>query len=97
MMREMYSKIFPEVLILDEVQNLSIATEVLMFIHKYRLDTQIVIMSATLNPDLYQRYMEVSGRDFEMIKIPGKVYPIQENFYENADNSIEKTIELAKE
>jgi HrpA-like RNA helicase len=58
MMRQLFSEIFPEVLIIDEVQNKSIATDLLLFLSKYKIDIQLIIMSATLDPKLYQTYLE---------------------------------------
>lgn len=96
MNRQLQSKIYPEVIILDEVQNLSIATELLMFIAKHKLDIQVIIMSATLDPNIYARYMESRGKDISIVSIPWKIFPIEEH-YEKGFWMIEKTIELAKQ
>lgn len=95
MMRQLLSEIFPSVLIIDEVQNKSIATELILFIAKYKLDIQLIIMSATLDPKLYQNYMESRNKDIPVIQIPWRTFPIADH-YSVAKWCLDKTIELAK-
>jgi HrpA-like RNA helicase len=80
MMRMLYSSIYSGVLIVDEVQNKSIATEIILFIAKHNLDIQLIIMSATLDPETYKKYQESRGRNMPIIEIPGRTFPIEKYY-----------------
>ena len=87
-------------IILDEIHERSIHTDILMMIckdliiNKKRKDLKLIIMSATLNPKKYMEYfntntlLRIEGRKF-----PVKVYNIsKDNDNENEDNSDNKII-----
>ena len=87
-------------IILDEIHERSIHTDILMMIckdliiNKKRKDLKLIIMSATLNPKKYMDYfntntlLKIEGRKF-----PVKVYNISNNNNDNDnDNNNEKNI-----
>ena len=86
-------------LILDEIHERSIHTDILMMIckdliiNKKRKDLKIIIMSATLNPKKYMDYfntnslLKIQGR-----KYPVKVYNISEEENNDKNNLINKNI-----
>ena len=87
-------------IILDEIHERSIHTDILMMIckdliiNKKRKDLKLIIMSATLNPKKYMEYfntntlLRIEGRKF-----PVKVYNIsKDNDNENENNSDNKII-----
>lgn len=41
---------------------------------------QIVIMSATLDPEVFREYYKGISRDIPLIEIPGRTYPVEKNF-----------------
>jgi len=86
-------------IILDEIHERSIHTDILMMIckdliiNKKRKDLKIIIMSATLNPKKYMDYFNTNT----LIKIEGrrypvKVYNISEEENNNKNNLINKNI-----
>lgn len=84
-----------DVLILDEVHNFSIPTEILAMkirneMLKTKKDMRLVIMSATLDPQIFQDYFKDIENDIPFLSIPGRIFPV-EHYYNNAQN-IEKTI-----
>ena len=48
-MRMAYSGLIPDILILDEVHNFAIPTEIIAMLMKYKKGVKIIIMSATLD------------------------------------------------
>ena len=92
-------------IILDEIHERSIHTDILMMIckdliiNKKRNDLKLIIMSATLDPKKFMEYFNTEA----LIKIQGRKFPIkvyniseekEENIYNNKNNiTIEKKIE----
>ena len=87
-------------IILDEIHERSIHTDILMMIckdliiNKKRKDLKIIIMSATLNPKKYMDYFNTNT----LIKIEGRRYPVkvynisEEENNNNKNNLINKNI-----
>ena len=87
-------------IILDEIHERSIHTDILMMIckdliiNKKRKDLKIIIMSATLNPKKYMDYFNTKT----LIKIEGRRYPVkvynisEEENNNNKNNLINKNI-----
>ncbi|XP_025154671.1 putative ATP-dependent RNA helicase DHX30 [Harpegnathos saltator] len=71
--------------ILDEAHERSIDTDMLMILLKRALDLnpdlKILVMSATINSHLFQEYF-----DCPVIKVPGRLYPVEMNFLEDIEN-----------
>jgi HrpA-like RNA helicase len=57
---------------------------------KTKKDMRLVIMSATLDPQIFQDYFKDIENDIPFLSIPGRTFPV-EHYYNNAQN-IEKTI-----
>ncbi|KAG7188279.1 hypothetical protein KM043_007943 [Ampulex compressa] len=68
--------------ILDEAHERTIETDMLMVLLKRSLQLnpllKLIIMSATINTDLFQKYFECQA-----IEVPGKIYPVQMHFMED--------------
>ena len=68
------------VIVIDEVHERHIHTDFLLGILKclivHRDDIKIVLMSATINIDLFSGYFE----DAPVVKVPGRLYPIELEF-----------------
>ena len=66
-------------IILDEIHERSIHTDILMMIckdliiNKKRKDLKLIIMSATLNPNKYMNYLKTNI----LIKVEGRKYPVK--------------------
>lgn len=95
MMRQLFSWITPWIIIFDEVQEKSIPTDILLYLARYRKDIQIIIMSATLDPQIYQDFLKIRGREIPVVQIPGKIFPIEEHYHKR-EWFLEKTVELAQ-
>lgn len=71
--------------ILDEAHERSIDTDLLMILLKRALkensEIKLVIMSATINTYMFQQYF-----DCPVIKVPGRLYPVEMNFLEDIEN-----------
>lgn len=71
--------------ILDEAHERSIDTDMLMILLKRALDLnpnlKLLIMSATINAHLFQKYFNCAA-----IKVPGRLYPVEMNFMEDIKN-----------
>jgi len=86
--RMAYSNIIPDILVLDEIHGFSIPTEVLAMLMKYRKDVRIVIMSATLDPQIFQDYYRHISSDIPVINIPGRTFPVTQ-YFNGKENYIE--------
>jgi len=68
--------------ILDEAHERQIDTDMLLILLKQALqlnpNLRVLIMSATLNAHLFERYF-----DCPSVKVPGRLYPVQMNFIED--------------
>lgn len=68
--------------ILDEAHERSINTDMLLVLLKRALQTnphlKVVVMSATINADLFQHYFNCG-----VIEVPGRTYPVEMNFLED--------------
>ncbi|MDD5376970.1 MAG: helicase-related protein [Candidatus Gracilibacteria bacterium] len=88
LMRTAYSNLIPNILVLDEVHNFAIPTEILAMLMKYRTDIKIIIMSATLDPYVFQEYYGHRSSDIPVINIPGRTHPVTK-YFNPGENYIE--------
>jgi len=89
-MREMFGKICPDILVMDEVHGFDVPTEFLGMMaretmRKTSSKMRLVLMSATLDPTIFQEYYQDIDRDIPVIQIPGRTYPV-EYYYEDSSN-----------
>lgn len=89
LMRQWVQGIIPEVLVIDEVHNFSIATELLMMLAKYRKDVKIVIMSATLEPSIFQNYFASVSKDIPCIQVPWRTFDVKK-YFNDGENPVEE-------
>ena len=75
-----YSNCFPDILVLDEVHNFAIPTEILAMLTRNKKNIKIIIMSATLNASIFQEYYKNISSDIEPIKILGRGYPVEKHY-----------------
>ncbi|XP_045216497.2 probable ATP-dependent RNA helicase DHX34 [Mercenaria mercenaria] len=68
------------VIVIDEVHERHIHTDFLLGVLKclvhHRDDVKVILMSATINIDLFSNYFE----DAPVLKVPGRLYPIEMEF-----------------
>ncbi|KMQ87455.1 atp-dependent rna helicase dhx30 [Lasius niger] len=71
--------------ILDEAHERHIDTDMLMILLKRALqqnpDLKVLIMSATINTHMFQRYF-----DCPAVKVPGRLYPVKVHFLEDIES-----------
>lgn len=80
LMRWAYSNMAPNILVLDEIHNFAIPTEILAMLLKRRKNVKTIIMSATLDPNIFQEYYGQISSDIPVINIPGRTYPVTKYF-----------------
>lgn len=68
-------------IILDEAHERTLATDILMGLLKEvalrRPDLKIVIMSATLDAQKFQRYFSIGEKDAPLLAVPGRTHPVE--------------------
>lgn len=68
--------------IIDEAHERSVDTDMLLALLKRSMklnpSLKVLIMSATINADLFQKYL-----DCKAVEVPGKLYPVEMNFLED--------------
>lgn len=87
-------------LIIDEVHERNLETDILLAISKYllnsRTDIRIIVMSATFDPLAYAKYFDVDKQNiFEIAGTNSKITDYYIDSNEVIDNYINKTCELA--
>lgn len=76
-MRQSISGQYPDVLFVDEVHGFSIPTEILLHMIRTQKNMKIVLMSATLDPKIFQHYFKDVSRNIPVIQLEGRTYPIE--------------------
>ncbi|MDP5039182.1 MAG: helicase-related protein, partial [Candidatus Gracilibacteria bacterium] len=85
-----------DILILDEIHQFSIPSEILSMVIKKSMlktknDTRIVLMSATIDPSIFQDFFKDLQNDIPVTDIPGRTFPINE-YYNDGKNYIGTTL-----
>ena len=96
LMRQSISWITPDVLILDEIHKYSIASEILaMKVRDTLLHTKekmkLVLMSATIDPNILVNYFSRLTSEIPVLEIPWRTYPVERYF--NSNSNYIKTIQ----
>lgn len=83
-------------IIIDEAHERSIQTDQILLLIKKALlkrkDLKLIIMSATINLEVFRKYYSMF--DFGEVDIKGITYPVKEYWINNVKNWYEKSIEL---
>lgn len=96
MMRQFYSGLYADITFLDEIQWFGTDLEVLMYLFKTRRDvnSKLVIMSATINPDVFHDYFWKDFWEIPVLDIPWRTYPVKNYYYDNKEEAIAITLDL---
>lgn len=82
-MRQSMSGIEPDVLVLDEAHGYSVQTEMLAMSIRKAVKSramQLVIMSATLDPEIFREYYRDISSNIPLIEIPGRTFGVESEF-----------------
>lgn len=78
LMRQAVSGNIPDYLILDEVHNFAIPTEIIAMLRRISKErVKLIIMSATLDPNIFREYYKEVDSDIPLIEIPWRTFPVQ--------------------
>jgi energy-coupling factor transporter ATP-binding protein EcfA2 len=81
LMRQGISWLIPDILFLDEVHNFAIPTEIVaMLARTNQRAMKVVIMSATLDPEIFKSYFRDVSKDIPHIEVPGRTFGIDADF-----------------
>ena len=84
-MRQSLSKKMPNTLFIDEVHGFSVQTEMLAMLSRYNTHAmRIVLMSATLDPEIFREYYKSISRDIPLIQIPGRTFEVEKDLDRDA-------------
>lgn len=72
-----------QVIILDEIHERHLSSDFLLgaikcLLHKRKNDLKVILMSATVNCDLFSKYFG----NCHVIKVPGRLYPIKVEYFQ---------------
>jgi len=100
LLRQTVSGILPDILIVDEVHNFSIATEFLIaqskrVMKKTKNRMKLVLMSATVDIGMLQDYFSSISRDIPVFDIPWRTFPV-EKYFRSDTEFLPSILELAK-
>lgn len=77
LMRQAVSWNVPDYLILDEVHNFAIPTEIIAMLRKASKEkVKLIIMSATLDPNIFREYYKDIDNNIPLIEIPWRTFPV---------------------
>ena len=80
-MRQAMSNIIPDILFIDEAHGFATQTEMLaMTARHHERAMKIVIMSATLDPEIFREYYKDISTDIPLIQIPGRTFGVESDF-----------------
>ena len=80
-MRQAMSGLIPNLLFIDEAHGFSVQTETLaMLARHHERAMKIVIMSATLDPEIFREYYKDISTDIPLISIPGRTFGVTSDF-----------------
>lgn len=90
---------FYDVLVLDEIHERHLHGDFLLgmvkcLLHSSNMEVKIILMSATINLELFHSYFNTGGVSAKIIKVPGRLYPIQLEYHPNVDPDRSKTEKL---
>lgn len=81
--------------LIDEAHERDVNTDLLMNLLRHALqlnpNLNILVMSATIDTDLFQDYFDKSPT----LHIPGFTYPVEQHFLSHSDQSFKKTLEMS--
>jgi len=99
MMRQFYSWLHADITFLDEIQGFWLDLEILMWLFKTRndLSKRLVIMSATIDPDVFIDYFWNQFGEIPILDIPGRTYPVEHFYYKSHEEFIPITSKLLAE
>jgi len=99
LMRQFHSDLVPDILFLDEAHHFGKDIEILMWLFKFRNDIQkrLVIMSATIEPDVFQDYFGNKFWEIPVLDIPWRTFPVKKYFHSNPDEASFITMQLLSE
>lgn len=96
MMRQFYSDLYADITFLDEIQGFWVDLEILMWLFKTRNDfnKRLVIMSATIDPDVFIDYFWNQFGEIPVLDIPWRTYPVDHFHYNEKEEAIPITLWL---
>ncbi|KAH7883584.1 hypothetical protein F5I97DRAFT_1813120 [Phlebopus sp. FC_14] len=89
-------------IVVDEVHERDVDTDLLLMVLKRLMEDRrarslplkVVLMSATIDPRLFQKYFADESGEAQVIDIPGRTYPVAKYFMEDFVNDIKQVSRL---
>lgn len=98
-LRRQFNGLIPDITILDEAHHFWKDIEILMWLYKTRRDVakKLVIMSATIEPDIFRDYFWKDFWEIPVLNIPWRTFPVEHFYHDSPEETIPVTMKLLEQ